>query len=164
MNHSRLVLPFLIFVLFILMYGHSFPGETKKNNNLDFSKYEIIFKRNVFRPLWHVSSEKVDDKSRKEEIEALKKAEEEQRAADRAAEEKATIDNKKNEITQNYSLTGIINEKGKDQAIIQKNEGTSYFVFQDETFDGLKVISINGSKGEIIVDWQGKLTVSLALK
>jgi len=67
--------------------------------------------------------------------------------------------NKKKEIEQNYSLTGIIFDKGKKQAVIQDRKGLSSFMYENDFLDEAKIISINETKSEVILDYKGKFTV-----
>jgi len=126
--------------------------------------YIYLNKRNIFRPLWSVSSVTKEDKSRKEELEALKKAEEERQQLQKAAEEQNALKNKLNEIEQNYALTGIVFENGKKQAVVQDKKGAAHFLYENGFMDDLKVVSIDDTKGEIVLDYQGKCTVTLHME
>jgi hypothetical protein len=137
----------------------------------DFSKYNVIIKRNIFNPLWAVNTETIYDKSRKEELEALKKAEEERKEALRKAEEDrkeaqriADEQKKKREIEENYKLTGIVFEKEKKQAIIQDKKGMSYFVFENDMLGEVKIVSINDAAGEVTADYLGIFTVKFHME
>ncbi|OGS36724.1 MAG: hypothetical protein A2293_10310 [Elusimicrobia bacterium RIFOXYB2_FULL_49_7] len=131
----------------------------------DFSQYSIISKRNVFRPLWVVpSSGRSDERSRKEELEALRKAELERQDAQKTAEEQNTLNNKKREFEQNYTLNGIVFENGRRQAVVQDKKGLTYFLYENDTLDDAKIISISDSKSEIVADYQGKFTVTLHMQ
>ncbi|OGS21143.1 MAG: hypothetical protein A3J83_08770 [Elusimicrobia bacterium RIFOXYA2_FULL_40_6] len=155
--------PLLIYL--ILASSSTLFATSKTNTSNDYSKYDIIAKRNIFRPLWAIGANRQDDpRSRKEELEALKKSEKERQEAQKLAEEQTKLDNKKKEIEQNYTLTGIVFDNGKKQAIIQNKKGVANFLYENDTLEDLKVLSINNSKGEVILDYQGKFTVSFHLE
>jgi hypothetical protein len=129
----------------------------------NFSSYNIISERNVFRPLWASNSFNAGaDRSRKEELESLRIAESERQKKQKITDEQTQLDNKKKEIEQTYSLTGIIFENGKRQAVIQSKSGPAFFVFKDDTVDNMKVVSVEDS--EAVLDYQGKFTVTLKME
>ncbi|OGS20225.1 MAG: hypothetical protein A2252_06395 [Elusimicrobia bacterium RIFOXYA2_FULL_39_19] len=150
------------YYLSLFICGNLFVMTTlfaSNNISTNSDKYKTIATRNVFRPLWATEFNNSDDKSRKEELEALKKSEKERIESQKLAEEQAKIDNKKKEIEQNYSLTGIIFDKGKKQAVIQDRKGLSSFMYENDFLDEAKIISINETKSEVILDYKGKFTV-----
>jgi type II secretory pathway component PulC len=155
----------IIIIIFIItgFYINCVLGTSKPINSL--SSYKCIAERNVFRPLWkEVVVEKTDDKSRDKELEALKKAEEERKEAQKKAEEESALNNKKKDIEQNYILSGIVFDNGKKQAIIQDKKGTTYMLYENDTFEDMKVMSINNKKSEVIVDYKGKFTITFRME
>jgi hypothetical protein len=130
----------------------------------EFSDYKSIYTRNVFRPLWKTYTQKKDDKSRQEELEALRLAEEERKLALQEAEKQRKIEAKQREIETNYTLTGIVLDNNKPQAVIQERNGTAHFVYKDDTINDIKITSIDENKGETVLDYQGKFTVKLRMQ
>jgi len=153
---------FVLVLCTVLSIGFSsiLQAEQKYNS----SSYSIIAKRNIFRPLWAVSTAKIDDISRKEELEALRKAEQERQQTQKTAEEESKINLKKREIEQNYTLTGIMLDNGKKQAVIQDKKGSTSFLYENEMLGDARIISINNQKSEVTIDYQGKFTVLLKIE
>jgi len=143
----------LLSIAFIAPYVYS------QDNGM--SSYNIIIQRNIFRPLWAVTSPAGnDDKSKKAELETLRKAEEERQKSQQITE----LANKKHEIESTYTLNGIVFENGKKQAIIQVKKGSTHFAFENDMLDDLKITSINDSKSEVTADYQGKFTVTFHME
>jgi len=139
----------LLSTAFIVPYVYS------QDNGM--SSYNIIVQRNIFRPLWAVTASAGNENvSRKDDLVALKKAEEERKRNQETTE----LANKKHEIESNYTLNGIVFENGKNQAIIQVKKGSTHIVFENDMIDDLKIISINDTKSEVTADYQGKFTVT----
>lgn len=144
-------------ILFIFIISGFINAETTDN----LSSYNIIANRNIFKPLWGISpTTKSDDKSRKEELEALKKADEERKKAQQTTD----LENKKHEIESSYTLNGIVFENGKKQAIMQAKKGSTHFVSENDMLDDLKIISIDDAKSEVTADYQGKFTVTFHME
>ncbi|MCB4791507.1 MAG: hypothetical protein LHV68_06425 [Elusimicrobia bacterium] len=151
----------LVMLVFFMLFSVQ-PLRPQEENTL--SPYSIILKRNVFNPLWAVSLQGNDTRARKEELEALKKAEEERKAKERTDQEQNLIASKKKEIEANYSLNGIVFEKGRKQAVISDKRDMEHFLYENDMLGESKIISIDPEKSEVTLDYQGKFTVTLGMQ
>lgn len=154
------IIPIIISFFWLITYTTPAISKTIETSN----QYKIISERNIFRPLWNVSADKTDDRSRKEELAALQKAEEERQRALNKAEEQNLINSKKQEYEQNYKLTGIVLDNGKHQAIIQDPNGSAHMLYENDMLVDLKIVSINEAKSEVLADYQGKFTVKFRME
>jgi type II secretory pathway component PulC len=130
----------------------------------DFAGYSSISRRNIFRPLWTVSFDTPEDTSRREELEALQKSEKERADQAKQAEEQSKQETKKRELEQSYSLNGIVSDNGRLQAILQNKQGMTFFLFQNDTFEGGRVTSIDAATSRVVVDYQGKFTITYTMQ
>jgi hypothetical protein len=134
------------------------------NTKHAYSSYAIIAERNIFKPLWKGNTVAAVDQSRKEELAALKNAAAEQLENQKRADEQNRRNARKQEIEQNYSLTGIIFENGQKQAILQSKNGSTHFVNTGDILEDMKVISIDDVKGEVVVDGQNAFSVTFRMQ
>lgn len=151
---------FLFLIVFLYNYLNAESILEKKN----YSYYKIITERNLFYPLWKTTEKKeqittqpkIDEKLEKEKQEKI-----------RQEEEKRFLENKRLEIESNIILTGFINENKHIQALISNKKTNSDTIFVKEgdiLFDKITVKKINNSKGEVILDYDNKFTVSIYQK
>jgi hypothetical protein len=129
------------------------------------SIYNKIINRNIFHPLWNVSDSKDTNISKKADIEAAKKLEE-QRELERKQADQRRLEDKKKDVETNYILTGIIYETDGPKAAIQskRNPNSSFIVKPGDNVDDLKVMSVNSSNSEVLLDYDGKFQVTLRMQ
>ncbi len=106
-----------------------------------FSFYELISKRNLFRPLW-LAEPKVDSGA-------------EQRKADA---EKKKLEAELKRLKAGLKLSGIVNNGEYSQAIIEdrRKGGGNFFYKEGDVIQDVKVISIDEDKLEVILDFKGE--------
>ena len=153
----------LIAICFLLVCFATVIAETGKQTPV--SAYSKINNRNIFHPLWNVSDTNNNSSLKKEELEAAKKLEE-QKELERKQAEQRRLDDKKKEVETNYALTGIISETDGPKACIQskKNPNSTFIVKPGDSVDDLKVISVDSSKSEVLLDYEGNFNVTLRMQ
>lgn len=130
--------------------------------------YAAGLQRDIFRPLWKTSDSpsEISSKPMKAELDAIRKAEEERVEAQRKQEDQRRLEEKKKDIENSYTVTGIIHENGNLTAVLQskRSSGKNYFVTKGETVDELKVTAINESRGDVTLDYDNKVSVTLHME
>jgi hypothetical protein len=163
LSPSKGVQVLAVSILFIM--GHiAGPSFVLSQTPRDLTACKTISERNIFRPLWKISPETADAVSRKEECEALKKAEAERKEAQKKIDEQNALAGKKKEFEQNYVLTGIVFETGRKQAILQDRKGQTHFLYENDSVGDGIVSCIDDSRGEITIDYQSRFTVIFRLE
>ncbi|MBN1384579.1 MAG: hypothetical protein JW983_06865 [Elusimicrobia bacterium] len=133
----------------------------------DFSYYKVVTRRNIFRPIWDTSEVRKDDKeAKKKHREELEKAEKEKQERLEKAKQERELAAKKRELETNLVLTGIILDDNQFQAVIQnrKLNNKTFFVGKGDMIEDTEVVSIDDSKGEIVLDYKNLIKVKLYLK
>jgi hypothetical protein len=135
-----------------------------------YDYYKVVETRNVFKPLWNViTDDEVQRKKREEELqlEDKKRKEEEQARLDelKKRDEESAMQMKKSEIENTVVMSGIVFFGGQNRALLEDKRGrggSSMYAVGDSIRD-MTVESIDDTKKEVVLNYKGKMKITLRL-
>ncbi len=157
---------YLIIVVFTLSSGNTVYSHTIQK----YSYYQLIERQDIFKPLWTVVTDNEAERKRREEqmrLEEEKRKREREQQLDelKRREEDTALQRKKTEIESTLVLSGIVFNGQENLALIEDKrgqDGSSMYSVGDMIKEA-KIESIDENKKEIVLDYQGKLKITLRL-
>ncbi len=123
--------------------------------------------RNVFAPLWRDASVALAERQERERKreEQARVAEQQKSETDRRVQEEAQRQQeKKRGLESQLLVTGIVNNGREPLAFVSAPQGRSVMLRSGDVIEEARVTSIDQSKGEVRLDYQGKFEVVLRIQ